>query len=330
VDELPDVVGEFAEGVVKWAYTNQVRYDVVHSHYWLSGWAGVLVKEALGIPLANSFHTLGRVKDATRRPDDPPSGLLRIATETGVIDSSDCVVASTPAEAEDLIEHYAATPERLCVSPPGIDHGVFTPGSRSDARRRLGIGGDPVLAFGGRIQPLKGADVAVEAASLLSGRFPDLTLVVVGGPSGPSGDDEMARLRRVSAAAGIEGQVEFRTPQPHGDLVDYYRAADVLVVPSRSESFGLVAVEAQACGTPVIAAEVGGLGFAVEDGESGYLIDGWDPASYAGAASAILGNAVLARRLSEGAIDLAARFSWPATVDRFLELYDGIIGNDAG
>lgn len=151
--DLPPLVAEFADGVVQWAYANDAAYDLVHSHYWLSGWAGVLVKEALGIPLVNSFHTLGRVKDANRRPGEPLESLLRIATEDDVIAMSNCVIASTETEAEDLIEHYHADPGKLCVSPPGIDHDVFAPGDRAEARERLGLGPGPLLLFVGRPGP---------------------------------------------------------------------------------------------------------------------------------------------------------------------------------
>ncbi|MBT8217523.1 MAG: glycosyltransferase, partial [Acidimicrobiia bacterium] len=154
--DLADSVQEFALGVTKWAGSNQADYEAVHSHYWLSGWAGVIVKEQLGVGLAHSFHTLGRIKDANRVDGQPPESLLRIATEQEVIEFADCVIASTPYEFDDLVEHYGAQPESICVSPPGVDHAVFQPGSRREARERLGIEFGPLLLFVGRIQPLKG------------------------------------------------------------------------------------------------------------------------------------------------------------------------------
>jgi D-inositol-3-phosphate glycosyltransferase len=315
-------VGEFAEGVVRFAATGDGSYDVVHSHYWLSGWAGALVGEVMQIPLAISFHTLGRVKDASRRAGEPREPLLRIAAETEVINRAGCVVASTPAEAAELIEHYAADPERLCVSPPGVDHGRFHPGSRKDARAALGLVEGPLVLFVGRIQPLKGLDVAVEALRLLD--VPDARLLVVGGPSGPRGAAEIERLHDAVVSAGLTDRVEFRPPVPHADTPMLYRAADLLVVPSRSESFGLVAAEAQACGLPVVAARVGGLEYAVADGESGFLVSGWDPAAYVEVFRRVLTDADLAARLRSGAIEFSERFSWPATADRLLELYAGI------
>ena len=323
-DALAAVVGDFAEGVARWAVRHRAVYDLFHSHYWLSGWAGLLLHEVLRVPLAISFHTLGRVKDATRRADQAPAGLLRLAAETEVIARAGCVIASTPTEAAQLIEHYAANPERLCVSPPGIDHEVFFPGSRAESRAALGLdGGGPLVLFVGRLQPLKGPDVALTAFAQLAADLPTARLLFVGGPSGPQGEAEAARLR--AEAAGLGGRVLFRSPVPHRDLPAYYRAADILVVPSRSESFGLVAAEAQACGLPVVAAAVGGLAHAVADGVSGILVDGWDPADWAAALRRVVTDPALASRLSAGAREQAERFSWPATADRLLELYSGLV-----
>lgn len=321
---LAAVVGDFAEGVARWAVRHRAVYDLFHSHYWLSGWAGLLLHEVLRVPLAISFHTLGRVKDATRRADQAPAGLLRLAAETEVIARAGCVIASTPAEAAQLIEHYAANPERLCISPPGIDHEVFFPGSRAEAREALGLeAAGPLVLFVGRLQPLKGPEVALAAFTRLAADLPGARMLFVGGPSGPQGEAEAARLR--AEAAGLGGRVLFRPPVPHRDLPAYYRAADVLVVPSRSESFGLVAAEAQACGLPVVAAAVGGLAHAVADGVSGILVKGWDPVDWAAALGSILTDPALASRLGAGAREHAERFSWPATADRLLELYSGIV-----
>lgn len=318
-------IGSFADEVITWSKVQGADYDLAHSHYWLSGWAAVLVQEALGIPFAISFHTLGRVKDANRRPDDPPTSLLRLAAEKEVIARAGCVLASTPAEASELIEHYGADPERLCVSPPGLDHGVFAPGDRRTARSLLGLGEGPLVLFAGRIQPLKGIDVVIRAFGRIIEALPESRLLVLGGPSGLRGEAEMASLRALATQLGLSDRVCFRPPLPHGEVVAAYRAADVLVVPSRSESFGMVAAEAQASGLPVVAARVGGLAHAVADGESGFLVEGWDPDDYAEPVMRILGDAELAERLSKGAIDFADQFSWVATADRLLELYSGIV-----
>ncbi len=324
MDDLPATVQPFADGVIERMQGD--GFDLVHSHYWLSGWAGLVVKRAMGVPLANSFHTLGRVKDATRRDGEPAESLIRIAAEHEVIAGSDCVIASTPYEADDLADRYGANPAQLCVTHPGVNHELFAPGSRTAARRELGWDDRPVVLFVGRIQPLKGLDIAVEAFARIRQQNPAARLVVVGGPSGSKGREELARIWAQVETLGVEDQVEFVPSRPHQEIGTYYLAANLLLVPSRSESFGLVAAEAQACGLPVVAARVGGLAYTVQDGTSGFLVDGWDPAGFASAASLILNNEDVATRLSRGAIDHATRFSWKVAADRLLELYQGISG----
>ena len=327
---LADGVQEFALGVAKWAGANRADYDVVHSHYWLSGWAGVIVKQQLGIGLAHSFHTLGRIKDANRARSQAPESLLRIATEQEVIEFADCVIASTPFEFEDLVGHYGTKPESICISPPGVDHKMFRPGSRAESRDKLGIEFGPLLLFVGRIQPLKGVDVAIETLAEVRREHPLARLVIVGGPSGSDGEAEIVHLRQLAMQRGLENAVVFRPPETHEVLADFYRACDVLLVPSRSESFGLVAVEAQASGLPVVAADVGGLAYAVSDGQSGFLIDDFDPRRWATAVNSIVGDSGLADRFSEGAVRHSERFSWEATADRLLELYSGIGPTSSG
>lgn len=321
-DRLAAQVRRFAAGVL-----GALRYlppiDVIHTHYWLSAWAGLLVKAELGVPMAHSFHTLGRVKDLTRRHDEPPEPLLRIAAETEVIAASDCVIAATPAEAEELMSHYGARPEALCVSPPGVDHRRFYPGSASAARRLLDLRDGPLVAFVGRIQAHKGVDVAARAFELVKAECSDASLVVVGGPSGPRGQREMRELRMW--AEGLAPSVTLMGPLPHPTLALVYRAADVVHVPSRSESFGLVAVEAQASGTPVVAAAVGGLVHVIDDAASGTLVPGWDPADHAAALVDILTDTERRRLMSKHAVEWAERFSWDNAAARFEELYAGII-----
>ncbi len=321
-ERLAPYVRRFAAGVID-VLDDLPPIEVIHTHYWLSGWAGLLVKQHVGVPMANSFHTLGRIKNLTRRHDEPPEGLLRIAAEQEVIAASDCVVAATPLEADDLLAHYGADPGALCVSPPGVDHSRFTPGSGEEARRRLGLPSGPLIAYVGRIQSVKGVDVALDAFEQVKSTLGDATLLVVGGPSGTRGARE---LRMLYARAAEIGSVVFSDAVPHRTLADVYRAADVLHVPSRSESFGLVAVEAQACGTPVVASKVGGLIFSVDDGSSGILVDGWDADRHAAALLEILTDESRATLMSKQALDWAERFSWENTVDRFLELYRGVTG----
>lgn len=323
--DLSRSVSEFTDGVLTWAAENGAEYDAVHSHYWLSGWAGVVLQDRLGVPLAISFHTLGRVKNANRRDDDAPASLFRIATETEVIARAGCVVSSTPAESAELIEHYRADPARVCLSPPGLDHSVFFPGDRNEARAALGIGIEgPLVLFAGRVQPLKGLDVGIEAFALVAGDYPEAKMAIVGGASGERGPAEMAAMLDLVAELGLADRISFHPPLPHDQVPVAYRAADVLVAPSRSESFGLVAAEAQACGIPVVASRVGGLEHVVADGETGFLIGGSNPTEYAAALQRILGDPGLAADFSQAAVKRSARFSWTATADRLLELYTGM------
>ena len=326
IGDLVPHVAEFGEGVV--AAIRGRAFDLTHSHYWLSGWAGVLVKEAHGLPLANSFHTLGRVKDAARREDERRSSSTRLRAEEGVIALYDCVIASTPYEFDDLIDHYRASPERLCVSEPGIDHTLFAPGDRDDARAQIGAGDEPLVLFVGRIQAHKGLDVAIDMLSYIPdevavGSGPT-RLMIVGGPSGSDGAREIEGLRDQARSIGVADRVTFVPPQPHDQLVHYYRAADLLVMPSRSESFGLVAAEAQASGLPVVASRVGGLPYVIGSSVSGLLINDHNPRSFAAATTAILDHLDFRSNLSNGAVEYAKRFSWTATANRLIDLYDGI------
>lgn len=321
---LPGLVGEFAEATLAWIEQNGELFDIIHSHYWLSGWAGVLLKEKLGLPLANSFHTLGRIKDLTKRADDALEGAIRTLTEEEVIARSDCVVASTPYDFDDLMDHYGADPARLCTSPPGIRHEVFHPGDKEEARRWTGLTGYPVLLFVGRIQPLKGVDIAIAALSRLTLTGEPAHLVVIGGPSGSSGPAELDRLQQLAEDLSLADRVHFIPPVARDQLVSFYQAADAVVMPSRSESFGLVAAEAQSCGVPVVAAAVGGLPFIIDNGTSGILVEGHDPSAYAAAIDSVLGDQEFAARLSVGAVEHSERFSWETTVSRLLELYAGI------
>jgi D-inositol-3-phosphate glycosyltransferase len=326
--QMQDEVHAFSEGVLEWVMTRDRTFDVVHSHYWLSGRTGLALKEGLGIPLANSFHTLGKIKDAAKDPKEENSSRQRLITEADVIAKSDCLIASTPYEFDDLLEHYNATPERLCISAPGVDHDIFHHRDRHIARDRLKIGDDQIVLFVGRIQAHKGTAVALEAfADLLETRTANgrtVKLHIVGGASGTQGQEELNRCRQIINQRAISEQVRFFDPQPHTELANHYRAADVVIVPSRSESFGLVAAEAQACGTPVVASNIGGLPYVVNASESGLLVNGRDPLAFAAAIGAVLDHPSFAERLSNGAVDYSQKFSWEATADRLLELYDGI------
>jgi len=308
------------------------RYDVVHGHYWLSGQVGAVAKERWGVPLVQSMHTLGRVKNAALAAGDAAEPDVRIRGEAEVVAAADRLVANTDDEARELIRLYDADPARVRTVNPGVDLSVFRPGSRQQARRRLGLPADAVvLMFAGRVQPLKAPDVVLRAAALLTrdpGLARRLCVAFVGGPSG-TGRADPYRLTELSAALGISPVVRLEPPCPQHELADWYRAATVVMVPSYSESFGLVAVEAQACGTPVVAASVGGLRTAVRDGVSGILVDGHDPASYALAVRGLLTDPAALARLSAGAREHASRFGWGATVDALLRVYTGAMSTVA-
>jgi D-inositol-3-phosphate glycosyltransferase len=239
-----------------------------------------------------------------------------------VIGCSDVILANCPAEAAQLERLYGADPSRIEIVAPGVVHAFFSPGDRAGARAALpqvGPGDGPVLLFVGRIQPLKGLDVAVRALAQLDD--PTAVLVVVGGASGAGGGREVERIEKLVADLGVGDRVRFAPPQPHHMLSTYYRAADVVLVPSRSESFGLVALEAAACGTPVVAAAVGGLRTLVDHGRTGFLVDGRDPAVYAAYTEQILGNRALADLLSAQAATRARAFTWSTAAGRLRRIY---------
>jgi D-inositol-3-phosphate glycosyltransferase len=319
-EQLPDVVDAFADGV----RDHLVRLDDVdalHANYWLSGVAGHRLKHELELPLVSTFHTLARVKAETgdREPE------RRVRAEADVIACSDAILASCVAEADQLVRLYGADPSRVEIVAPGVDHAFFSPGDRAGARgalRHLDLGDGPVLLFVGRIQPLKGLDVAVRALAAL-GR-PDATLLVVGGASGPEGGAEVERIDKLVAGLGLADQIRFVDPVPHHLLSTYYRAADVCLVPSRSESFGLVALEAAACGTPVVASNVGGLRTLVEHERTGFLVDGRDPADFAAYAKEILSMPSVAEELSAQAALRARDYTWSTAAGRLRRIYGDI------
>ena len=308
-EELPAVVEEFADNVATLMTRPGVApFDALHANYWLSGVAGHRLKHQLELPLVSTFHTLDRVK-AEASPEEAASDepLRRAEAEASVLQCSDVVLASCSVEAEQLHTLYGADQSRVRVVAPGVDHAFFGPGHRPQARAALGLPLDvPLLLFVGRLQPLKRADVAVRAAALVPGAH----LVVVGGPSGPRGTLYRSSVQAVVEELGISERIHFVAPQAHELLSTYYRAADVCVVPSRSESFGLVALEAAACGTPVVAAAVGGLTTLVDHGRTGFLVEEPDPELYAEAAGRILGDALLAERMGTASVVRARRYTW--------------------
>ena len=299
-------------------------FDAIHANYWLSGVAGHTLKHRRSLPLVSTFHTLDRVKaEADPGEIDPDDPQRRAHTEAEIIGCSDAVLASCSVEADQLVELYDADRDRVAIIPPGVDHAFFSPGVRIQAQRAVSLQGvGPLLLFVGRIQPLKGVDVAVRALRILIDRgIPTARLVVVGGPSGPQGTHEVEQLHQLVNTLHLQHAVHFVAPQRHELLSTYYRAADCVLVPSMSESFGLVALEAQACGTPVIAAAVGGLTTLVEHGSTGFLIESRDPHDYAGALYRLWAEPGRRSQFEHNAAVNASGYTWPSAAELLLELY---------
>jgi D-inositol-3-phosphate glycosyltransferase len=323
----PAFLGDFVAGVSAFATTQRVRYDLVHSHYWQSGLAGLELAKRWSVPLVHSHHSLGRVKNRWLAPGDAPEPPARLEGETKVISSADVLVASTDAEFEHLACLYGADHDRLRALHPGVDHQLFTPGAGSVTRRELGLPPDAaVLLCVGRIQRLKGLDVALNAAAQLQESVDrSVFLVIIGGASGRAGEAETDRLHSMAASLGIEDRVLWLGPLPHERLPGFYRAADAVLVCSHSESFGLAALESHACGTPVIGTAVGGLSHIVGDGLSGWLVDSRDPGAFAARLKQLLTDDRLRKSFADNAIARASRFSWDAAADEFLELYECLV-----
>jgi D-inositol-3-phosphate glycosyltransferase len=324
--DLPAQLCAFTAGVLRAEARHEPGYyGLVHSHYWLSGQVGWLARDRWGVPLVHSAHTLARVKNAALASGDTPEPLTREIGEQQVVDEADQLIANTPVEAAQLIDLYGAAPDKVHTVAPGVDLDVFRPGDQAAARAVLGIAADAVvLAFVGRIQPLKAPDVLLRAAAALlaSGAVSRdrLVVVVAGGPSG-TGLETPTALHELAAALDIRDVVRFLSPRRGAELVDVYRAADVVAVPSHNESFGLVALEAQACGTPVVAAAVGGLPVAVADRTSGLLVTGHDPLSWADALAEVALRPAVRDQLARGAVVHASRFSWDRTTDALVAGY---------
>jgi D-inositol-3-phosphate glycosyltransferase len=310
----PDLVAPFTDAARDLLERCGTTFDVLHANYWVSGAVGHRLKHELGLPLVTTFHSLERVKAEVGIDDDVD---LRPRVEAEVVRCADLVVASTADERSQLVRLYGADPTRVEIVPQGVDDTVFVPGDRAGAKRALGVAGRPVVLFAGRIQQLKGVDLAVRALARLRDRRS--VLLVVGGPSGPGGDAELSRLRGLVDDLGLATRVQFVPPQPHEHLALYYQAADVCVVPSHSESFGLVALEAAACGTPVVASNVGGLPIVVDHGTTGFLVERRDEADFAEAIDRVLHTEYAAMR--ENAVAHASRFRWAIAAARLRRAY---------
>lgn len=326
-ERLPEVVDEWAAGV-RSRLLDLAPVDAIHANYWLSGVAGHQLKHELEVPLISTFHTLDRVK-AELSPEaisaDEPA--RRAVAEREIMGCSDLILASCSVEADQLVALYGAERDRIAIVPPGVDHAFFAPGDRAQARRAIGFPpGDPLVLFVGRIQPLKGVSTAVEAFALAAAG--PARLLVVGGPSGPHGPEELARVEGLVTKHRLEGRVHLIPAQPHELLSTYFRAADVVVVPSRSESFGLVALEAAACGIPILASAVGGLTTLVDEGRTGHLLDPLDPAAWADQLRRLLDDPGRASAMGREGARIAAGYTWSVAAGTLRQRVAGLLARE--
>lgn len=325
---LYDQVPHFATRILDFAAAEDISYDLLFSHYWLSGEVACLLRPELSAAWAHVAHTLGLVKNRSLATGARPEPGLRIRVEGEIAQQADLLIASTQDESEDLTAAYGAPAERVVVVPPGVDLAAFQPIDRRHARRKIGYGDERLLLFVGRLERLKGVEVAIRALALLRDRkHDDVRLLILGEDSRNGEESEKRRLKAIASDLGVRDRVDFIGSVAHDDLPSYYGAADVCVMPSYSESFGLVGLEAQACGCPVVAADVSGLRSVVRDEVSGYLIDGHDPAAYAERIGRLLADPELAQQMGRRGRLLAQRFSWSRTAEGLQELFEGVTGD---
>jgi len=330
-EELPSQIGALTSAFMEHQSGKpDDYYDIIHSHYWISGQLGWMISERTGVPLIHTMHTMAKVKNRALAEGERPEPLIRALGEEQVVANAKALIANTDAEAASLVSLYSADPDLVKVVTPGVDLQRFTPGhGKSGARKILEIAQDAlVLTFVGRIQPHKGPEVLVRAVAEMVAHAPHLraklALVIIGGASG-AGSNEPERLAKVAKFLGVAEIIHFKEPASRDELADWYRASDLVCVPSYSESFGLVALEAQACGTPVVASAVGGLRTAVSDGISGTLVDGHDQRAWASVLARLLAEPQRRVLLSMGALSHAKRFGWENTARQTLDVYDWVL-----
>jgi D-inositol-3-phosphate glycosyltransferase len=330
--EIYPYLPEFVENSLAFAASEGEGYDVIYSHYWLSGWVAHELRVQWGVPVVQMFHTLGRMKNRIAQMPDQQESDIRVFTETDIMSWADRLIAATPAERSQMLWLYRAGRRKIEVVPPGVDLKRFHPMSRSEAQARAGVpAGHRMLLFVGRIEPLKRIDNILEAVALLRDASPglldDVCMCVIGGEisDGEPLDPEIARLMALRDRLGLGERVTFLGARDQDVLQFYYSAAEALVMPSDYESFGMVALEAMACGTPVIASEVGGLAFLVEDGVNGFSVPTREPAALADRMRTLLTDGALRAKISSAARETAAQYSWPLIADRLLKVFEDVI-----
>jgi D-inositol-3-phosphate glycosyltransferase len=321
----------FAGRILDFAASENITYDLLYSHYWLSGEVACLLRPQLATGWAHIAHTLGLVKNRSLAAGARPEPQQRIRVEGELAQQANLLIASTADEAQDLMSLYGADPQRIAIVPPGVDLAMFQPMDREDARRQIRYGSGRLLLFVGRLERLKGVEVAIRALGFLRDRqHDDVRLLILGEDSLEGNESEKERLKAIASEVGVRDRVDFIGSVAHHELPYFYAAADVCVMPSYSESFGLVALEAQACGCPVVASGVSGLRSVVRDDVSGYLIDAHDAATYAERIGRLLADGELAQQMGRRGRLLAQRFSWTRTADRLEELFDqAVVRNQA-
>ncbi|MCP4417579.1 MAG: glycosyltransferase family 1 protein [Chloroflexi bacterium] len=328
VDRVGDYLDDFTTGVLAFAASENIQYDLIHSHYWLSGLVADKLREAWQIPIVQMFHTLGHMKNKIAQSESQRASAARLAGEYQVIQLADKLIAATPAEEDQLIELYDADPSKIVIIPPGVDLERFQPISKEDAKKQVGIPcGDTNILFAGRIEPLKGIDTMLRAMALIQERRPDVLhnacMAIIGGdPWADDLDEEMARLQQLRADLDIHDLVTFLGAKDQELLPNYYAAAEMVVMPSHYESFGMVALEAMAMGTPVIASEVGGLAHLVKHGVTGYHVPSRDPEALAARIYEMLSNKACHDHLGEQAQVHARQYNWAIIVNRMLLVYE--------
>lgn len=327
-DALVGHIPEFVQGILRFAESKSLRYDVIHSHYWMSGIAARDLKKAWGTPVVHMFHTLGLMKQRVARRPGEVEGEYRLLGEKEVFRSADRIISATPAEVAQIQWLYKIKTNNVVVIPPGVDTSHFYPISPDEAKEYIGV--PPcanMLLFVGRIEPLKGVDTLIQAIAILRQHGVYVCLSVIGGE--PGGADventEMRRVQEMSRQAGLDDLVTFLGKRSQDTLPYYYSAADAVVVPSHYESFGMVALEAMACGVPVVASQVGGLAFLVQDGETGYTVPADDPQALADHLAVLLQYPDLRARLGRNAAELAKEYAWEKIADRMIDVYKGLV-----
>jgi D-inositol-3-phosphate glycosyltransferase len=320
---------EFVEAVQDFMGRHEMRYDVLHSHYWLSGWVALELKRLLDVPVVHMSHTLGYPKNAAAQQAWEQEPLRRLRVEHDVLKRSDALIAESPASKQYTVQEYGVEPTKVHVIPGGVDTAVFRPQDRGRARAELALAAEaPLLLFVGRLQPLKGIDTFLQAARIVRQQHPHLQGLIIGGGVDAQDDHEVQELRRLQALVGRLGlrrHVHFIKAQPQQRLAQYYAAADVFVMPSHYESFGMVVLEAMACGTPVVASRVGGLTSTVVSGYTGFLVPGGNWQAFAEAISHLLKAPALREACGQASVRRAQAFTWPRIVERTVQLYERLL-----